>query len=146
MIAGVLPGSTPAITSLFRRLVLRLGETLCLVLDVDRDLLQRRQGLSAVGGAEEQGAPVGGEDAAVRLRSARITQIECGQRLCGGDSSGHVAFLFSCLRLLRPAGSGLLLCVGPLALPTGRPSGGPSLRRTTALQLSTTHTPASGFP
>ena len=59
MIAGVLPGSTPAITSLFRRLVLRLGETLCLVLDVDRDLLQRRQVLSAVVGAEEQLARVG---------------------------------------------------------------------------------------
>ena len=116
------PASAGLGPELVLRLLFRLGQTLGLVLNVDGHLLQRRQVLSAVVSAKEQLARVGELDADVCLRAAPIAQIECGQRLCGGDSSGNVAFLVSCLRLLRPAGSGLLLC--PVScLSSGRPSG-----------------------
>src|SRR5215472_12603133 len=91
-------------------LVLWLPKPLRLVLDVDGYLLQRRQVLPAVVRAEQQLTRVREQHADVRLRAAPIALIESGQRLSGGDSSSHVAFLVSCLRLLRPAGSGLLGC------------------------------------
>ena len=88
-------------------LVLWLAKPLRLVLNVDGYLLERRQVLPAVVRAEKQLTRIGEQDADVRLRAAPIAQIESGQRPSGGDSSSHVAFLVSCLRLLRPAGSGL---------------------------------------
>ena len=108
-------------------LVLWLAKPLRLVLDVNGYLLQRRQVLPAVMRAEEQLTRVREQDADVRLRAATIAQIESGQRLSGGDSSSHVAFLVSCLRLLRPAGSGLLGCAvaaAPVGLTLGT-LGGP---------------------
>ena len=106
------------------RLVLWLAKPLCLVLDVDSYLLERRQVLPAVVGAEEQLTRVGEQDADVRLGAAPIAQIESGQRLSGGDSSSHVAFLISCLRLLRPAGSGLAGLSGSVTVPVKRTLGG----------------------
>ena len=79
--------------------------------------------LPAVVRAEEQLARVGEQDADVRLGAAPIAQIESGQRLSGGDSSSHVAFLVSCLRLLRPAGSGLAGLSGESPFPSNGPLG-----------------------
>ena len=61
---------------------------------------KRLRVLPAVVGAEKQLTRVREQDADVCLRAASIAQIQCGQRLSGGYSSGHVAFLVSCLRLL----------------------------------------------
>jgi hypothetical protein len=65
----------------------------------------------AVVGAEKQLTRVREQDTDVRLCAAAIAQVQCVQRLGGGYSSGHVAFLFSCRRLLRPAGSVCCLCL-----------------------------------
>jgi len=59
-------------------LVLWLAKPLRLVLNVDGYLLERRQVLPAVVGAEEQLTRVGEQDAYVRLRAAPIAQIESG--------------------------------------------------------------------
>ena len=61
--------------------------------------------LTPVVGAEKQLSLVREQDANVRLRATAIAEIKGGQRPGGGYSSGHVAFLFSCRRLLRPTGS-----------------------------------------
>ncbi len=67
--------------------------------------------LAPVVRAEKQLSLVREQDANVRLRATAIAEIQGGQRPGGGYSSGHVAFLFSCRRLLRPAGSVCCLCL-----------------------------------
>jgi hypothetical protein len=58
--------------------------------------------LAAMVSTEEQLTRVREHDADVCLRAAAIAKIKSGQRLGGGYSSSHVAFLVWCLRLLRP--------------------------------------------
>ena len=105
---------------------LRVGfaQSLRLVLDVDGDLRQRGGMFPAVMRTEEQLSRVREQNADVRLGAAAITQIEGGQRLCGGYSSGQRR-----LPLLSASGSDqrrrLAVCF---------------------LQHSTTLVPASGFP
>src|SRR6516162_11454116 len=94
-----------------RRLVLRVGQPAGLILDVDSYLGECLRVLTPVVGAEKQLSLVREQDANVRLRATAIAEIKGGQRPGGGYSSGHVAFLFSCRRLLRPAGS---VCCCPL--------------------------------
>ena len=108
----------PAVTRsrLDDRLVLRGGGLLgdqpaSLILDVDGYLGECLRVLAPVVRAEKQLSLVREQDANVRLRATAIAEIQGGQRPGGGYSSGHVAFLFSCRRLLRPAGSVCCLCL-----------------------------------
>jgi hypothetical protein len=99
-------------------------QSLRLILDVDGDLSERGGVFPAVVRAEEQLARVREQNADVRLGTAAIAQIEGGQRLCGGYSSGQ------------------------RRLPLLSASGSDQRRRLAVyfLQQSTTPVPASGFP
>src|SRR5579863_8281686 len=101
-------------------LALRLAQTLGLVLDVNRDLGKRLRVFPTVVCAEEQLTRVRKQDADVRLGAASIAQVQCGQRLSGGYSSGHVAFSWS-------HASGCSVRLAPVAL-TGQHNAYPGVR------------------
>src|ERR1700744_2459421 len=91
-------GRAPAVGSRLRLLLLlRVGETLGLILNLNRYFPVGRAVFPAVVGAEEQLTRIREQDADISLRAAAVAEVQGGQRLGGGYGSGHVAFLVSCL-------------------------------------------------